>query len=224
MNAQRLDSGLVNTLLGVAVLIVGASGVFGELQAAMNKIWQVAPRPGRGIWGTVQDRLFSFAMVLGVAFLLLVSLILSAALAAAGHFFEGSLPGGAALWEIVKACVSFAVITGLFSLLFKYVPDVEIAWRDVWIGAAVTALLFDVGKLLIALYLGMSGVSSAYGAAGSVVLMVIWVYYSTLILFLGAEFTEVRARLFGSDVRLSANAVALDDEAHVKRRQVHDPA
>lgn len=194
MNARRPETGLLNTLLGLAVLLIGASGVFGELQSAMNKIWEVAPRAGRGIWGTLRDRLFSFAMVMGVAFLLLVSLIFSAALAAAGRFFESSLPGGEALWQIVNLGISFATVTGLFALLFKYVPDVQIAWRDVWIGAAATAGLFDVGKFLIALYLGKSGVSSAYGAAGSVVLMVIWVYYSTLILFVGAEFTEVRAR------------------------------
>jgi membrane protein len=214
MNARRLDAGLANTLIGVSVLLLGASGVFGQLQASMNRIWEVAPRPGRGIWGTVKDRLFSFAMVMGVAFLLLVSLILSAALAAAGRFFASALPGGEVLWQILNFAISFGVVTGLFALLFKYVPDVEIAWRDVWVGAAATAALFDVGKLAIALYLGKSGVSSAYGAAGSVVLMVIWVYYSSLILFLGAEFTEVWAKRFGSTIRPSAGAVSAADDAH----------
>jgi len=216
-NAKRLDTGLLNTLLGLAVLFVGASGVFVELQSAMNKIWEVKPKPGRGLWGTVRDRLFSFAMVMSVAFLLLVSLMVSAALAAVGHFFESSLPGGEVLWQVVNLAFSFTAVTALFALLFKYVPDVEIGWRDVWIGAAVTALLFDVGKIGIGLYLGKSGVSSAYGAAGSVVLMVIWVYYSTLILFLGAEFTQVRARRFGSSIRPSANAISDADGARATR-------
>jgi membrane protein len=206
-NAERPDTGLVNTLLGLAVLFIGASGVFAELQAAMNRIWEVTPRPGSGLWGTLRARLFSFAMVLSVAFLLLVSLIVSAALAAVGRFFESSLPGGEVLWQVVNLGISFASVTGLFALLFKYVPDVKIAWRDVWIGAAATALLFDIGKFLIGFYLGKSGVSSAYGAAGSVVLLVIWVYYSALILFLGAEFTQVRARHHGADIRPSAGAV-----------------
>jgi membrane protein len=200
-NADQPSGGLLGTALGLVVLIFGASGVFSELQSAMNKIWDVPPRANHGIWNTVKDRLFSFAMVMAVAFLLLVSLIVSALLAAIGHFFESSLPGGEALWQVLNAGISFGIVTLLFALIFKYVPDVEIGWRDVWIGALATALLFDVGKLLIGLYLGKSSVSSAYGAAGSVVLVVIWVYYSSIIVFLGAEFTQVRATRAGSRSR-----------------------
>ena len=125
--------------LGLVVLLFGASGVFGELQGALNTIWEVAPKPGRGIWGTIRDRLFSFAMVMGVAFLLLVSLILSAALAAAGRFFEQKLPGGEAVWQVINFLVSFAVVSSLFAVTFKVVPDAKVRWHDVWIGAIVTA-------------------------------------------------------------------------------------
>jgi membrane protein len=206
-NAKTPSEGVVSSILGIVVLLFGASGVFGELQAALNTIWEVAPKPGRGIWGTIRDRLFSFAMVMGVAFLLLVSLILSAALAVTGRFFERSLPGGEAVWQIVNFVISFAVVSSLFAVTFKVVPDAKVRWRDVWIGAVVTAFLFSVGKFLIGLYLGKSSVASSYGAAGSIVLLVIWVYYSSLILFLGAEFTQVYAKRFGSRIRPSENAV-----------------
>jgi membrane protein len=206
-NAKTPSEGVVSSILGIVVLLFGASGVFGELQAALNAIWEVAPKPGRGIWGTIRDRLFSFAMVMGVAFLLLVSLILSAALAAAGRFFERSLPGGEAVWQLVNFVISFAVVSSLFAVTFKVVPDANVRWRDVWIGAVMTAFLFSVGKFLIGLYLGKSTVASSYGAAGSIVLLVIWVYYSSLILFLGAEFTQVYAKRFGSRIRPSENAV-----------------
>ena len=208
-NAKAPSEGIVSSILGMVVLLFGASGVFGELQSALNTIWEVAPKPGRGIWGTIRDRLFSFAMVMGVAFLLLVSLILSAGLAAVGRFFEQSLPGGEAVWQVVNFLLSLGVVTSLFAVTFKVVPDAEVRWRDVWIGAFVTAFLFSVGKLLIGLYLGKSTVASSYGAAGSIVLLVIWVYYSSLILFLGAEFTQVYAKRFGSRIRPSENAVPL---------------
>jgi len=208
-NAKTPSEGIVSSILGVVVLLFGASGVFGELQGALNTIWEVAPKPGRGIWGTIRDRLFSFAMVMGVAFLLLVSLLLSAGLAAVGRFFEHSLPGGEAVWQIVNFLLSLGVISSLFAVTFKVVPDAKVRWHDVWIGAVVTAFLFSVGKFLIGLYLGKSTVASSYGAAGSIVLLVIWVYYSAVILFLGAEFTQVYAKRFGSRIRPSENAVAL---------------
>lgn len=208
-NAKTPSTGIVSSALGIVVLLFGASGVFGELQSALNTIWEVAPKPGRGIWGTIKDRLFSFAMVMGVAFLLLVSLLLSTALAAAGRFFEHSLPGGEAVWQVLNFLISFGVVSALFAVTFKVVPDAEVRWRDVWIGAVVTAFLFSVGKFLIGLYLGKSTVASSYGAAGSIVLLVIWVYYSSTILFLGAEFTQVYAKRFGSRIRPSENAVPL---------------
>jgi membrane protein len=215
-SAKTPSTGVLSSVLGVIVLLFGASGVFGELQGALNTIWEVAPKPGRGIWGTVRDRLFSFAMVMGVAFLLLVSLLLSTALAAVGRFLESTLPGGEAVWQILNFVLSFAVVSALFAVTFKVVPDVKMKWRDVWIGAVATAFLFTVGKFLIGLYLGKSSVASSYGAAGSLVLLVIWVYYSSLILFAGAEFTQVYARHFGSKIQPSENAVPLTGEARAQ--------
>ena len=199
-------------LIGVATLLVGASGVFGQLQDALNTIWEVEPRSGRGVWAVLRERFLSFTMVLGTGFLLLVSLLLSAALAAAGSYFAARIPGGAALWQAVHALASFAVITGLFALIYRVVPDAEIAWRDVWIGAAVTALLFVVGKLGIGLYLGRGSIGSAYGAAGTLLVLLVWIYYSTQILFLGAEFTQVYANRYGSRIAPSRGAVRVGEQ------------
>ena len=152
-------------------------------------------------------------MVLGVAFLLLVSLVLSSLLSAAGELFAGALPGGETLWQVINFCVSLGVITVLFALIFKYVPDAQVQWRDVWLGALVTALLFSVGKLGLALYLGKAAVGSAYGAAGSVIALVVWVYYATQILLLGAEFTQVQARHRGRAIAPAKNAMAAPDPA-----------
>jgi membrane protein len=208
-NAQAPGSGILSIAVGLVVLLFGASAVFGELQAALNTVWEVAPKPGRGLWGMVKDRIFSFAIVLAVAFLLLVSLVLSAALTWAGHAFSYWLPGGAPLWFVLNFLISFAVVTLLFAVLFKVIPDVKIQWRDVWLGATVTAGLFTLGKLLLGQYLGTAGVSSAYGAAGSLIALVIWVYYSAQILLVGAEFTEAYGRCFGSRIVPSESAVAL---------------
>ncbi len=208
-NAQSPGSGVFSVIVGVVVLLFGASGVFGELQSALNTVWEVAPKPGRGIWGLVKDRFFSFTLVIGVAFLLLVSLVVSAALTWAGQVFSSTLPGGAAVWHVLNFLISLAVVTALFAVMFKAVPDAKIRWRDVWVGAGVTALLFTLGKLLLGLYLGSAGVSSAYGAAGSIVALVIWVYYSSQVLLIGAEFTEVYARLFGSKIVPDEKAVPL---------------
>src|SRR4029453_13189615 len=190
---------------------VGASGVFGQLQDALNTIWEVEPRPGRGVLEVVRDRFFSFTMVLGTGFLLLVSLLLSAFLAAAGSYFEARIPGGAVLWEGVHALTSLAVVTGLFALIYRVVPDVEIAWQDVWGGAAVTALLFVVGKACIGLYLGRSSIGSAYGAAGTLLVLLVWIYYSTQFLFFGAEFTQVYANRHGSRLRPAPGAVPVGE-------------
>lgn len=186
------SGGLVAAILGFAALILGATGAFAELQDALNTIWNVKPRPGRGLLGIVRDRALSFVMVLVVAFLLLVALVVSAALAALGPRLDTLAPAG--LLYAVNALVSVGVITLLFAMIFKILPDVEVAWRDVWLGAAVTALLFVAGKYAIGIYLGRAGVASAYGAAGSLVVVLVWVYYATQILFLGAEFTQVYAR------------------------------
>jgi len=209
-NAHTPGTGVFSIVVGVVVLLFGASGVFGELQAALNTVWDVAPKPGRGIWGIIKDRFFSFTLVVGVAFLLLVSLIASAALTWLGQFFAHSLPGGAVVWQVLNFGISFAVVTALFALIFKTLPDVQIHWRDVWIGAAVTAALFTLGKFGLGIYLGSAGVASAYGAAGSIVALVIWVYYSAQVLLVGAEFTEVYARRFGSRIMPDGRAVSVE--------------
>jgi membrane protein len=208
-SARSRSSGVIGTGVGLGALLLGASGVFGELQSAFDEIWNVGPKPGRGVVGVVRDRFFSFTMVLGVAFLLLVSLIISAALAAAGHYLSHALPGGEALWHGLNFAISFVVVTLLFAVIFVYVPDVELAFRDVWPGAALTALLFTIGKFALGLYLGKSSVSSSYGAAGSVVALVVWVYYAAQILFFGAEFVRVRTRHRGRSVEPSPNAVRI---------------
>jgi len=208
-HAKAPASGIIGSIFGIVVLLFGASGVFGELQSALNKVWEVAPKPGRGLLGIVKDRLFSFAMVTGVAFLLLVSMVLSAALAAIGHFFQNMLPGGEAVWQVVNFAISLVAVTALFALLFKSVPDARVRWHDVWIGAFVTSLLFSLGKFLIGVYLGKSGISSTYGAAGSLVLLVVWVYYSASIMLVGAEFTQVYAQRFGGRIEPSDNAISV---------------
>jgi membrane protein len=209
VNAKTPTSGVFGSIVGIAVLVFGASGVFGELQSALNVIWGVAPKPGRGLRGIVRDRFFSFAMVWTVAFLLLVSLIVSAALAAVGKFFADKLPGGTAVWQAVNFTVAVGITTLLFAVIFKVVPDAEIEWRDVWLGAFVTALLFDLGKLLLALYIGRSSVTSTFGAAGSLVALVIWVYYTSQIVFLGGEFTHAYALRVRGRIPPDKNAVAV---------------
>jgi membrane protein len=200
-NSNKPATGILSTVIGVVALLFGASGVFGELQQSMNAIWDIEPKPKRGAWSMVKDRFFSFSMVLGTGFLLLVSLVISAGLAAVGEFFSGLLPGWEVALQALNFVVSLLVITVLFALIFKYVPDAEIAWGDVWIGASVTALLFTVGKLLIGLYIGHSSFSSTYGAAASLIVILLWVYYSAQILFFGAEFTQVYANRYGSRIR-----------------------
>lgn len=201
-------SGTVATVIGVVVLLIGAVGVFNELQADLNRVWKVQPKPGRGWLGVLKDRLLSFAMVLIIGLLLLVSMVASAALAALNQFLPpASLPGGEILWRLINDVVSFVIITLLFAAIYKILPDIQIAWRDVWVGAVVTALLFTVGKFLIGLYLGRAGVTSAYGAAGSLVLILLWVYYSSQLLLFGAEFTRVYAEHCGTRVVPADNAV-----------------
>jgi membrane protein len=210
-SASKSQSGTLSTIIGLIVLLVGASGVFGELQYALDTIWGVKPKPQRGVMGIIKDRLFSFSLVIGVAFVMMVSLVISAVLSGVGAFMADALPGGAVLWQAVNLAVSLGVITVLFALIYKVVPDVEIRWRDVWVGSFVTAALFNVGKYALGFYLGRSTVASSYGAAGSVVALVIWVYYSSQLVFLGAEFTQVFARRFGQQIRPSKNAMLIDD-------------
>ncbi|HEX5042807.1 MAG TPA: YihY/virulence factor BrkB family protein [Candidatus Polarisedimenticolaceae bacterium] len=204
-NAWQPRTGRWSLVAGVALLLFGASGVFAQLQDALDTIWEVQPNPHRGIWGTIRDRFFSFVMVLGTGFLLLVSLLLSAAVGALTDRLG-------AIGPAVSLIASLFLATGLFAAIFKVVPDAEVRWRDVWVGATATAVLFAVGKELLGLYLGRSDVSSSYGAAGSVLVLLLWVYYAAQILFLGAEFTQVWANRFGGRVQPARGAVPLGPE------------
>lgn len=192
-SAQKPASGILATVISFVVLLFGASGVFTELHDALNIIWDATPKATSGLMGLVKERLFSFGMILSLGFLLLVSLIVSAGLALIGKFFSQVLPLPHAFFQAVNFVVSFAVISFIFALLFKFVPAVHISWRNVIVGAIGTAFLFTVGKLLLALYLEKAAVGSTYGAAGSLVAVVVWVYYSAQIFFFGAEFTRVYA-------------------------------
>jgi membrane protein len=198
--AEQPSTGLVATVVAVVTLLLGASGFFGQLQDALNTVWGVEPKEGRGVWGFIKDRFLSFVAVLGTGFLLLVSLILSSTLAVIGKWFSGVLPLPEAVLELFNFVLSFVVITGLFALIFKLLPDARVAWRDVWVGAALTSALFTIGKFAIGLYLGKSNVASAYGAAGSLVIVLVWVYYSAQILLYGAEFTQVYANRLGERI------------------------
>lgn len=204
LDAAKPAHGIFAAAVGVFMLLFGASGVFGELRDSLNYVWGVKCAASGGWLGMVKYRFFSFAMVLGIGFLLLVSLVLSAAIAAAGKFLDRYLPAPEAVLHLGSIVISFLAVTVLFALLYKVVPDVRIEWQDVWIGAAVTSLLFSVGKLLIGLYLGKAGVGSAYGAAGSLVAFLVWVYYSAQIFFLGAEFTHTFAERHGSRAQARA--------------------
>ena len=191
--------GIVATVVGVSILVIGATTVFGELQDAMDRIWRAPARDdSSGVWSIVRVRLLSFSMVMGIGFLLMVSLIASAALAALGKWWAPMFGGWATLAQAVNFAFSFAMVTVVFAMIYKLMPRVKVEWRDVWTGAAVTALLFTVGKHLIGLYIGKSSVASGYGAAGSLVVVLVWVYYSAQIFLLGAEFTWVYAQKFGS--------------------------
>ncbi len=219
-NAKSPGTGLLASIGGTAVLLFGASGVFGELQAALNTVWEVQAKPGRGFWGLIKDRFFSFTMVLGVGFLLLVSLVLSAALAGVGKYLTEAAPL-APLWQSLNVIVSLGVTALVFALIFKIIPDVKIGWRDVWVGALVTSILFSLGRLLLGLYIGRSSVSSAYGAAGSLAALIVWVYYSGQIFLFGAEFTQVYATRYGSRIEPSEKAVAIG--GHVTENAQHGP-
>lgn len=199
-------------MVGLVTLVVGSLGVFGQLQDALNTIWEVMPRPGAGLAGLLKDRLLSLTMVFGVGFLLLVSLVISAAMTALGTWLGGMFSDVMSLLNTLNFLVSLGITTLLFALVFKFVPDAKIAWKDVWAGAAITSLLFTVGKSLIGLYLGNAGIGSTYGAAGSLVVLLLWVYYSAQILFFGAEFTQVYADRYGSRLVPKQDAVHVSEQ------------
>jgi membrane protein len=195
--AHKPKSGTIATIIGIVTLFMGASGVFGQLKDALNTIWNVEKKKAAGIMGFVKERFLSMAMVLGIGFLLLISLVLDAVVAAMGPYLA-RLVGGEAVAHIIQIAVAFVVSTVLFAAIFRILPDLKIAWHDVWFGAVFTSILFVAGKWGLGLYLGKAAVGSAYGAAGSLVILLIWVYWSAQILLLGAEFTQVYARTFGS--------------------------
>lgn len=212
MAPRKGGTSLIATVIGGIGLIIGASGVFGQLQDALNTIWEVKAKPGAGIWGLVRSRFLSMTTVLGIGFLLLVSMVLSAALSAVSGRMGNviSLPGWVA--QGFGEVFSFVVITVLFAMIFKVLPDIKIRWRDVWVGAAVTAALFTLGKFALGKYLGSESTASAYGAGSAFVLVLLYIYYSSVILFYGAEFTQVFARRSGSVIEPSKYAVPVSEE------------
>lgn len=198
-SATLSDKGWWAGALSVVVLIVGATSVFAELQSALDRIWHVpeSKKPS-GIWGILRARVFSMGLIFGLAFLLMVSLAVSAGLAAFGGFLGGLVPGQEVLLQLLNIAVSVVVLTVLFGMIFKWMPTAKVAWRDVWVGAAVTAVLFEIGKFVISLYLGKSGLSDSFAGAGALVILLAWVYYAAQIFLLGAEFTKVYAHAHGS--------------------------
>jgi len=212
-NASQPKQGAIASIISVVVLIFGATGLFTELQDALNTIWEVQPKPGRAVKNMVRTRFLSFAMVLGIGFLLLVSLVVSGVLEALIGYFNNLIPGIDFIWQIVNFLLGFAISTVLFGLIFKVLPDVKITWSDVWIGAALTSLLFSLGRFVLGQYLGNGSFGSTYGAAGSIVVVIAWVYYAAQILFFGAEFTQVYARRYGSQIVPDKNAIPMTDKA-----------
>jgi membrane protein len=201
-NASQLDpsQGPIPTLINIGFLLSGATVVFGQLQNSLNRIWEVQPKPGNGIIQFLRKRFLSFSIVLVIAFLLLVSLVISTMLVILGNYLRGLIPGFTYLWQFLNFIVSFSIVTLLFAMIFKILPDAKIAWKDVWMGAAITAVLFNIGKSLLGLYLGHTSFASAYGAAGSLVIILTWVFYSAQILFLGAEFTQVYVKNYSKEI------------------------
>lgn len=210
-SASHKSTGVLATVLSTALLFFGASTVFAELKDALNTICGVVVKPGRPFLTLVHDRFFSFSIVLAIGFLLLVSLVISVLLATLGHYMSGRFQLPPAVWQTSDFLISFAVISGLFAMIFKLLPNVRLRWRDVWLGAVTTSLLFTLGKFAIGYYLATSSIASSFGAAGSVVIVLAWIYYSACILFFGAEITKGYARKFGSGIVPNSRAVLIDD-------------
>ena len=216
-SASKPQSGLLATTIGIIVGLFGASGVFGQLQEALNTIWGVKAKPGAGLWAFFRARFLSFAMVAGVCFLLLISLTIESVLRGLSNYLQNLLPGGHILALILFLILDLGVVIVLFAMIFRFLPDMKIAWRDVWIGASLTAVLFVVGKFLLGLYLGSGAAGSAYGAASSLITLLLWIYYSAQILLFGAEFTQVYTHAYGSLVKPEDHAV------RVKRVEIEVP-
>jgi membrane protein len=224
MSPKTHTGSLLTTVIGTVAFLAGAGGVFGQLQDALNTIWEVKPKPGGGVWAFIRARFLSFTMVLGTGFLLLVSLALTTFLSAMSGSFGSKLPISATLAHLFSFIISFGVITLLFAMIFKYLPDVKIPFRNVWVGAIGTALLFSVGKHLLSLYLGRESTTSYYGAAGSVIVVLLWVYYASVILFFGAEFTQVYSRRTGAQLKPTQYAVPVTEEQRAEEGIPHETA
>ncbi len=211
-SASKPAQGIFATILGIVTLIFGALGVFNELHNSLNTVWDVPEKKIVGLWNSIKEvvvnRFLSFTMVLGIGFMLLVSLVISTGISALGNWIGTLLPFQEVILQIINLLISIVILTIFFALIFKVLPDADIAWRDVWVGAFVTAILFSIGKTLIGLYLGSSAVGTTFGAAGSLVLLLLWVYYSAQILFFGAEFTQVYANTLGSRIVSEGQAAA----------------
>ncbi|MGF1536144.1 MAG: YihY/virulence factor BrkB family protein [Elainellaceae cyanobacterium] len=208
-NANRPgeSSGWIASIVSVVLLLVGATGVLAQLQTSLNIVWNVTSRPDMGVLDFVRKRLLSLGMIVAIGFLLLVSLVASSVISGLAGYLQGLMPGLDTLTQIANLVLSFIIITLLFALIYRFLPDVRIAWGDIWFGAAVTALLFSLGKYGIGLYLGNSSIGSAYGAAGSVIVLLVWIFYSAQIVFFGAEITQVYARRYGSQIEPNQYAV-----------------
>ena len=214
--ASRRPGGMMATLFAGIAFLIASTGAFLELQVALNTIWRVKPRPSGHLYAFVMDRIRSFGLVVAIGFLLLVSLAVTAAMAALNAWLFNLSPANALMWNIVNTLVSVVVSTGLFALLFRFLPDVRLRWRDVTTGAVVTAVLFTIGQQVIGLYLGQSAIASSYGAAGSMMILLLWVYYSCQILLFGAEFTRVWAARHGVKVKPESFAVKDPEAVHPK--------
>ena len=212
------SKGIVGTVIGVAVLVIGATTVFGELQDDLDRIWRAPAREGSGVWALLRARLLSFGMILALAFLLMVSLVIGAVISALGRWWGPMFGGWEVLAQVVNVVIGFALTTAIFAIIYKMMPRVRVRWHDVWIGAIVTALLFTIGKFLIGLYIGKSGVASGFGAAGSLILVFVWVYYSAQIFLLGAEFTWVYARTHGSMQPAAAERASAEKSNEAEQR------
>jgi membrane protein len=199
-NSYKPRTSILMTMVGIGALIAGATTVFIQIQDSLNIIWSVKPKPRRGFLKMMRDRLLSFGMILGVGFLLLVSLLLSAGLSIVGNFMTQRVAQFAIFFKVLEVAVSFILNAVLFGALFKFLPDAKIKWHDVRIGGLLTSAMFAVGKVVIGLYLGNSHIASAYGAAGAIIIVILWVNYSSLILFFGAELTQVYATKYGSSI------------------------
>jgi membrane protein len=217
MAAQRKGTSLITTIIGLVALLFGAAGVFGQLQDSLNTIWEIKSKPGAGMWNLIRNRFFSFSMVLGIGFLLLVSMALSTALSAMTGELNAKMPAGGFIAHALDFVVSFGVETVLFAMIFKFLPDVKVPWSKVWVGAIGTTILFTIGKMLLGLYLGRAGTTSPYGAAGSVIVVLTWVYYASVILFFGAEFTQVYAKATGAVIRPTSYAVPVTAEERAEQ-------